>query len=171
MSSAGVSPATAALLADVDQEMAATRRLLERVPDTAFAWRPHARSATLGGLANHLALIPRWGLSILTRDAHDLAAPTPPPEPLTTMADLLGRFDRHVADIRTALVEASDAHLAAPWALRRGSHLILSVPRMGAVRSFVLHHLIHHRGQMTVYLRLRDVPLPPLYGPTADESM
>jgi uncharacterized damage-inducible protein DinB len=159
------------LLPEFDQEMAATRRLLERLPESAFGWRPHERSCDLGGLATHLAQIPHWGASILKRDAHDLAAPGPPSTPLTSVAAVLERFDRHVGEVRAALLDAAQGHLLAPWALRRGSHLILSVPRIAALRSFVLHHTIHHRGQMTVYLRQLGVPLPPLYGPTADESM
>ena len=159
------------LLPEFDQEMAATRRVLERLPEPAFAWRPHEKSYDLGGLATHLAQIPHWGSSILTHDAHDLAASGPPAAALTTVASVLERFDRHVREVRTALVEMADGQLAAPWALRRGSHLILSMPRIAALRAFVLHHTIHHRGQLTVYLRLQGVPLPPLYGPTADESM
>ena len=159
------------LLPEFDQEMAATRRLLERLPEPAFGWRPHDRSYDLGGLATHLAQIPHWGTSILKHDAHDLAAGGPASTPLASVAAVLERFDRHVAEVRTAIVEAPDGRLQAPWALRRGNHLILSAPRIAALRSFVLHHAIHHRGQMTVYLRLLGVPLPPLYGPTADESM
>jgi uncharacterized damage-inducible protein DinB len=159
------------LLPEFDQEMAATRRFLERLPESAFGWRPHDRSYDLGGLATHLAQIPRWGASILMHDAHDLASAGPASAALASVAAVLERFDRHVTEARTALVAAPDGQLLAPWALRRGSHLILSVPRIAALRSFVLHHTIHHRGQLTVYLRLLGVPLPPLYGPTADESM
>lgn len=159
------------LLPEFDQEMAATRLVLERLPEAAFGWRPHEKSYDLGGLATHLAQIPRWGSSILTRDAYDLAAPGPATTALTTVAAVLERFDRHVSDVRAALVEMGDSQLLAPWALRRGGHLILSMPRLAAIRAFVLHHMIHHRGQLTVYLRLQNVPLPPLYGPTADELM
>jgi uncharacterized damage-inducible protein DinB len=159
------------LLPEFDQEMAATRRVLERLPEPAFGWRPHPKSYDLGGLATHLAQIPHWGSSILTRDAHDLAAPGAPTAALTTVADVLERFDRHVREVRAALVEMADGQLLAPWMLRRGGHVVLSMPRIAALRAFVLHHSIHHRGQLTVYLRLQDVPLPPLYGSTADELM
>jgi uncharacterized damage-inducible protein DinB len=159
------------LLPEFDQEMAATRRVLERLPEPSFGWRPHDRSYDLGGLATHLAQIPHWGTSILRREAHDLAAPGPPPTPLTSVAAVLDQFDRHVREVRGALVEAPEGHLLAPWALTRGRQLVLSAPRIGAIRAFVLHHAIHHRGQLTVYLRMLGVPLPPLYGPTADESM
>ncbi len=97
----------------------------------------------------------------------------PPAEstPKASRAEVLETFDRHVAEVRRALVAGSDAELAAPWTLKRGAHVVLSMPRIAALRRFLLHHVIHHRGQMTVYLRLRDVPVPPLYGPTADERM
>jgi uncharacterized damage-inducible protein DinB len=159
------------LLPEFDQEMAATRRVLERLPEPSFGWRPHDRSYDLGGLATHLAQIPHWGASILKHEAHDLPTAGPASTALTSVTAVLDRFDRHVTEVRTALVAAPDGLLLAPWALRRGRHLILSAPRIAALRSFVLHHTIHHRGQMTVYLRVLGVPLPPLYGPTADESM
>jgi uncharacterized damage-inducible protein DinB len=160
-----------ALLPEFDQEMAATRRVLERAPEAAFGWRPNPQSYDLGALATHLAQIPRWGMSILKHDAHDLAEGTATLTPRTTVADVLELFDGHVKDVRASLVELPDGHLQAPWALKRGSLLIVSMPRIVAIRSFVLHHTIHHRGQLTVYLKLHDIPLPPLYGPTADELM
>jgi len=161
-----------ALLPEFDHEMAVTRRLLERLPESAFGWKPHEKSFSLGGLSTHLAQIPHWGTSILDRDFHDLqqnrghrAAEQ------TSVAGVLETFDRHVAEVRRSLLERSDAELMAPWALRRGEHLVMSLPRIAALRSFLLHHLIHHRGQLTVYLRMQGVTLPPLYGPTADEEM
>jgi len=145
--------------------------VLARAPEAAFAWRPHPKSDDLGTLATHLAQIPRWGTSILKHDRHDLAAAPSRRDSLPTVAAILERFDGHVRDVRAALVEMSDGELQAPWTLSRGAHLIMSLPRIAALRAFVVHHSIHHRGQLTVYLRLQDVPLPPLYGPTADESM
>jgi uncharacterized damage-inducible protein DinB len=159
------------LLPEFDQEMAATRQVLARVPEASFAWRPHERSHAMGGLATHLAQIPYWGCSILTRDGYDLATAGTAVEALPTLAAVLERFDRHVGEVRRALVEMGDAQLQTTWSLRRGTHLILSMPRIAALRRFVLHHTIHHRGQLTVYLRLQGVALPPLYGPSADESM
>ena len=159
------------LLPEFDQEMAATRLVLARVPEASFAWKPHERSHALGGLAAHLAQIPNWGCGILTRDGHDLETADAPVTPVLTVAAVLERFDQHVSDVRRALVEMADGQLQTPWALRRGGHLILSMPRIAAIRRFVLHHTIHHRGQLTMYLRLQGVPLPPLYGPSADESV
>ena len=159
------------LLPEFDQEMAATRVVLARLPESSFAWKPHDRSYALGGLATHLAQIPHWGCAILTRDGHDLSAARPSADMLPTVAAVLERFDQHVTEVRRAMLEMIDADLQTPWALRRGDHLILSMPRIAALRRFVLHHMVHHRGQLTVYLRLQGVPLPPLYGPSADETM
>lgn len=164
-------PVRDSLLPEFDQEMAATRQVLERLPEAAFTWRPHPKSYDLGGLATHLAQIPHWGSSILKRDTHDLAETGTRATALTTVAAVLERFDSHVKEVRAALVEMADGQLLATWSLRRGSHLVLSMPRIAALRAFVVHHSIHHRGQLTVYLRLQDVPIPPLYGPTADELM
>lgn len=162
------------LLPEFDHEMAVTRRVLERLPESGWAWKPHEKSFDLGGLASHVARIPRWGRTILDADSYDLehdgtsangsAAPS-------TLQNVLETFDRHVGDLRKQLLNRTDAELMAPWALKRGTHLVMSMPRLTALRSFVLHHLIHHRGQLTVYLRLQDVPIPPLYGSTADERM
>ncbi|HEX5070758.1 MAG TPA: DinB family protein [Vicinamibacterales bacterium] len=163
------------LLPEFDQEMAATRLVLERVPDAAFGWKPRADGYDLGGLAGHLAEIPRWGRAILERDTYDLAAPpeteSAPPAALTSAAAVLDRFDARVREIRSALTEALDGQLMSPWTLKRGSQVILSMPRIAALRAFVVHHSIHHRGQLTVYLRMQDVALPALYGFTADELM
>ena len=160
-----------ALLAEFDHEMAMTRHLLERVPDAQLDWRPHQKSYALGGLATHLAQLPHWGTAILRHDFHDLAEAGPPRPAQGSTREVLETFDRHVAEVRRALLESSDAELMAPWSLKRGHQLILSIPRLAALRRFLLHHVIHHRGQLTVYLRLQEVPLPPLYGPTADEGL
>ncbi len=158
------------LLPEFDQEMAATRQVLERLPEAAFGWRPHSSGYDLGGLAAHLAQIPEWGSSILARDDHDLALPRESVAPLGTVAAVLDQFDAHVRDVRAALVEMADGQLLATWSLRRGAHLVMSMPRIAALRAFVLHHSIHHRGQLTVYLTLQDVPLPPLYGATGPDQ-
>jgi uncharacterized damage-inducible protein DinB len=158
------------LLPEFDHEMAVTRRVLERVPDHALAWTPHEKSFTLAGLATHIAQIPYWGEAILDREFYDVAQGGRRAE-LATGAAVLETFDRHVTGVRRRLLERSDAELLAPWVLRRGAQVLMSMPRISALRSFLLHHLIHHRGQLTVYLRLQNVPLPPLYGSTADEQM
>lgn len=160
------------VLSEFDDEIAITRRVLSRLPDAAFAWKPHERSMSLGGLATHLARIPHWGTSILEHDGYDLAqagTSSVPDEP--SRAAVLEMFDRHATEVRRALVGRTAAELAAPWSLRSGGKLIMSLPRATALRRFLLNHLVHHRGQLTVYLRMHNVPLPPLYGPTADEGM
>ena len=157
------------LLADYDHEMGTTRRLLERLPDDKLAWKPHEKSMSLGGLATHLASIPQWGGAILNNAAFDLADAPPPVAERTSRADILAAFEAARAQTR-AWMDKTDAEYASTWTLRRGGQEIFTVPRVAAFRSFVLHHIIHHRGQLSVYLRLNEVPVPAIYGPTADEG-
>lgn len=160
------------VLAELDAEMAATRRLLDRLPEAAFGWKPHEKSMSLGGLATHLAELPHWGRAILERDGYDLVRDSAGHAvEKTTRAEVIEVFDRHAADVRRTLVALTDAQLAAPWSLTRNGDTIMSLPRLSALRRFLVNHLVHHRGQLTVYLRMQNVPLPPLYGPTADERM
>ena len=161
-----------ALLPEYDHELATTRRVLERVPEADFAWAPHSRSMTLGQLAGHVANIPFWCSATLDAPFYDLRtnAPEAKLDAPPSRDVLLKEFDRKVAAARASLAKVTDAEMMAPWSLKDGDHEIFTMPRVTAVRSFVMNHLIHHRGQLTVYLRLRDVPLPPIYGPTADEQ-
>lgn len=160
------------VLSEFDDEVALTRRLLDRLPDAEFSWKPHERSMSLGGLATHLAQIPHWGTSILQHDGYDLeGGGAPPALEQRSRAEVLETFDRHSAEVRRTLVDRTDAELAAPWMLKSEGHLVMSLPRVSALRRFLLNHLVHHRGQLTVYLRLHNVPLPPIYGPSADEGM
>lgn len=159
------------LLAEFDHEMAVTRRLIERCP-AGFTWTPHAKSFSLGDLATHLARVPHWGEWILTNDAYDLLLDHAPPAPsASVLPEVLEVFDRNVSAVRTALVASSDAELAAPWSLRRNGTTLMTLPRLSAFKTYVVNHAIHHRGQLSVYLRLLDVPLPAIYGPTADEPL
>ena len=161
-----------ALLPEFNHEMGTTRRILERVPEASFAWKPHQRSMSLGELAGHIANIPYWCSATLNAATLDLetlgdaARPTPP----ESRADLLDGFDRRVKAARARLAEATDPELLAPWTLKKGAQEFFTMPRIAAIRSFVMNHSIHHRGQLSVYLRLNDVPVPPIYGPTADEQ-
>jgi uncharacterized damage-inducible protein DinB len=157
------------LLAEFDHEMASTRRLLERVPDDRLAWKPHAKSMSLGGLATHLSSLPHWGGTILNDASFDLAAAPPPPPDKTSRAEILSAFDAAAKETR-ALLDRTDAELVAPWALKRGGYEMFTMPRAAAFRTFVLYHTVHHRGQLSVYLRLNDVPVPSIYGPSADEG-
>lgn len=164
-----------ALLPEFDHEMGTTRRLLERLPEDKLAWQPHPKSWTLGQLASHLVQIPLWSHTILNDVSFDLATPGETPEAqakraVTSRQRGLQLLDENVARTRANLALKSDAELMAVWSLTRGGQEIMTVPRIAAFRSFVMNHLIHHRGQFSVYLRMNDVPLPPIYGPTADEA-
>jgi uncharacterized damage-inducible protein DinB len=157
------------LLAEFDHEMGTTRRLLERVPDAQLGWKPHEKSMTLGGLATHLSNLPNWGTTILNDPSYDLAAGPPNLTQAATRADVLSHFDAAVSQTRAAL-DKTDAELGAQWKLTRGDQEMFSLPRTVAFRTFVLYHIVHHRGQLSVYLRLNNVPVPSIYGPTADEG-
>lgn len=157
------------LLAEFDHEMGTTRRLLDRIPDEKFGWKPHDKSMSLGGLATHLSNLPNWGTTILNDSSYDLASGPPNLTQAVSRADVLSHFDAAAARTRAAL-EKTDAELAAQWKLKRGDQELFSLPRAVAFRTFVLYHVVHHRGQLSVYLRLNDIPVPAIYGPTADEG-
>jgi uncharacterized damage-inducible protein DinB len=157
------------LVPEFDHEMTTTRKLLERVPEDKFDWKPHAKSFSLGALAAHLANLPMWGADTLEKSDIDIGG-SPPPQSPPSKTDMLATFDRNVAAARTALTGKSDAELMAMWSLKRGGHTIFSMPKTVVWRSFVVNHLVHHRGQLSVYLRLLDVPVPSMYGPSADEA-
>ena len=156
---------------ELDQEMAGTRKTLERVPEDRLGWRPHAKSMTLGALASHLANL-RAGSPHDPEDSLDLAPvggePLREPEKTSRRA-LLDHFDRQISEGRVLLAAASDESLLAPWTLLEGGKAYFTLPRVAVLRSFVMNHNVHHRAQLGVYLRLLDVPVPGLYGPSADE--
>jgi uncharacterized damage-inducible protein DinB len=156
------------LIPEFDHEMATTRKVLERVPEDRFDWRPHQKSFSLGVLAKHVATLPTWGTETLTRSEIDLVGNSPPAS-AASKSELLGAFDKNVAEVRAALAGKSDAELMAMWSLKRNGKTVFSMPKTTVLRSFVLNHLIHHRAQLTVYLRLLDIPVPSIYGPSADE--
>lgn len=157
-----------ALLPEFDHEMTTTRKVLERVPEDKFDWKPHTKSFSLGALAAHVAALPTWGAETLNKSEIDVAGGQPPAAPPSKTA-LMAAFDANVAATRAALAGKTDAELVAMWTLKRGGKTLFSMPKTAVLRSFVLSHLIHHRGQLSVYLRLLDVPVPSIYGPSADE--
>jgi uncharacterized damage-inducible protein DinB len=154
------------LLPEFDQEMAATRRLLERVPGDRGEWKPHPKSFALGHLAQLVSWMPGWIATTLREKDLDLAIA--PKYSFETTETLLKGFDRNVRDGRAAIAASKDAEYLVPWSLKHGHRILFTSPRGTVVRSHI-SHLSHHRGQLTVYLRLLDVPIPPIYGPTADE--
>ncbi len=155
---------------ELDREASSTRKMLERVPEGKNEWAPHAKSMTLGRLATHVATLPRWA-GFLVEDAFDLvlnsvATPTPPP----TTAGLVALFDKTIADAKSVLAGFDDGRAMGMWTLSMKGKTIFSMPRLAVVRMMILNHSVHHRGQLSVYLRLLDVPVPGMYGPSADEN-
>jgi uncharacterized damage-inducible protein DinB len=162
-----------ALLPEYDQEMASARKTLERVPDDKLGWKPHPKSGTMGWLASHVAHIPGWTVITISQDALDMApggVQMPPPPEAKSRKELLELFDKNVAEGRKALASASDAHLQKMWSLLNNGQTIVAMPRSACLRTWVMNHLVHHRAQLGVYLRLNNLPVPSIYGPSADEG-
>jgi uncharacterized damage-inducible protein DinB len=157
------------ILPEFDHEMANTRTSLERIPDDKLSFKPHVKSMSMGGLATHMATINHWAEAIFGLESFDASTAPPNPE-LKSQAEVLAAFDRNTAIARKALASATDADLMKPWSLTFKGKNILTLPRIAVVRSFLLNHQIHHRAQLGVYLRLNDIPVPSIYGPSADEG-
>jgi uncharacterized damage-inducible protein DinB len=161
------------LLPEFDQEMANTRRMLERVPEGKNDWRPHKKSMPLGRIATHLAELPDWVVKAITLDELDIAPPGGEPFTptiLSTPEEMVALLDKTAADAREHIAKTDDASMMKGWTLKAGGQEAFTMPKIAVIRSFVLNHVIHHRGQLSVYLRLLGQPLPPIYGPSADES-
>ena len=158
--------------AELDREAEGTRRVLARVPEGRDDWKPHPKSMPLGTLANLVASMPSWITTMIEQDELDLNPPDgkkyEAPN-LRTQKELIKAHDEHVAKARAALAKASEEHMMKIWSLKSGGHPVDVKPRYIMIRDGVLNHLAHHRGQLTVYLRLNDAKVPPVYGPTADE--
>ena len=160
------------MLPEFDHEMANTRKTLERVPDDKLDWKPHEKSFAMGALASHLANLPGWTTVTIDMDEFDMAPegkPVKTPE-CRSRQEVLEAFDNNVSKARAALAGISDEKIFQPWTLLAGGNKVLSMPRVAVLRSFVMNHIIHHRAQLGVYLRLNDIPVPSLYGPSADEE-
>jgi uncharacterized damage-inducible protein DinB len=158
-----------ALLPEFDHEMQVTRKVLERVPEGRFGWKPHDRSMSMGRLATHIAQIPGWVDQTLVKDGLDMDGDFKAVD-FATRDEVLAAFDKVVAAARPLLDEATDAQFMAPWTLKFKGEEVFTLPKVAVVRAWVLNHTVHHRGQMSVYLRLNEVPVPSIYGPSADEA-
>ncbi len=161
------------LLMELDHELAQTRKTLERVPDALFSWKPHEKSFSMGDLSAHIDSILEWGLDVLNNDSFDVK-----PEDMAahkekapkTQAALLASFDAHKERLKAALGKTDDESFMKPWTLSVSGKNVFTMPRIAAMRGMVMNHLYHHRGQLTVYFRLNGIPVPALYGPSADEA-
>lgn len=162
------------LLPEFDQEMASTRKLLERLPETISTWRPHEKSMPLDRLTCHVAELPGWVAETINRDSLDI---TPQPDfnaevfLCHSRKDALEKFDQSVEKARAAIAGASDSHLMQNWSLVRNGQTLFTLPRAAVLRRMVMNHLIHHRAQLGVYLRLNGIAIPGMYGPSADEPI
>jgi uncharacterized damage-inducible protein DinB len=162
-----------ALLPEFDMEMAKTRTTIERVPEDQYGFRPHLKSFTAGALLTHLATIPHWGAVTLENDSFDVSPdgnPHPQQPPAASRAEALQMFDANAAAMRAALAGADNEQLMKPWSLLNNGQTVFTMPRTAVLRGMIFNHLVHHRGQLTVYLRLMGAPVPALYGPSADEG-
>jgi uncharacterized damage-inducible protein DinB len=160
------------LLPEFDQEMASTRKVLERIPDEKLDWQPHPKSHTIGWNANHVADILNWLVMVLSTPSMDVAPVGGEPYAIPKLGsrrEILELFDRNVEAARKAISEAKDVDMGSPWLLSRAGHPIFTRPRSAVVRGMILNHLIHHRAHLIVYLRLNDIPVPGMYGPSGDE--
>jgi uncharacterized damage-inducible protein DinB len=161
------------MLSEFDQEMQSTRKTLERCPDEKWNWKPHEKSGTVGWLASHIATMPSWLAITIKTEELDYApvdGPSYQPPKIDNRKELLAEFDKSVAEARAALASVSDAEMMKAWKLLAGGKEIFTMPRVACIRGMVMNHIIHHRAQLTVYYRLLGIPVPGLYGPSADEG-
>ena len=158
------------MIGEFSHEAVTTRKVLERVPEDKFDWKPHEKSMSLGQLAAHVAEIPEWTPAIVDQDLFDMDASDYKPKVFTSREDLLEYFDKNVELFKDRMAGQTDEHLFGTWKMKHGGEITLEMPRVACLRGFILSHQIHHRGQLTVYLRENDVPIPSIYGPSADES-
>ena len=159
------------ILPEFDHETTTTRKLLERIPGDRADWKPHPKSMTVSDLGVHLSNLLMWARMTMQEAELDLNPPagTPVPSPrFESVEKLLETYDANRSAAREALAAVSDAELAQPWSLKNGGQTVFTMPRVNVLRFFVMNHLVHHRGQLSVYLRMLEIPLPSIYGPTAD---
>lgn len=159
-----------ALHAEMEQEAATTRKVLERIPADIFGWKPHEKSMGMGQLASHIAEMFSWTGPTLNQPELDFSKFDYKPFEPTTSEDLLEYFDKNILEALDMLKNTSDETFFEPWTMRNGEQIYFTMPKAVTMRSFVMNHIVHHRGQLSVYLRLNDIPVPAIYGPSADEG-
>jgi len=157
------------LLKELEYEAVNTKKMLEKVPFEKFSWKPHEKSMNLGRLAVHVAELPNWTVLIVKEHELNLGTAAYKPAVVTSNAELLQVFEKNLTDAKQALESATEESLDEMWALKNHDHVIFTLPRKAVLRSMVLNHIVHHRAQLSVYLRLLDIPIPGMYGPSADE--
>ena len=157
------------LLPEFDEEMANTRKMIEKVPDAQFEYQPHPKSMTLGRLASHVVELVAWGGNTLQTEVFEIEPGRGASSPMKTRQELLDTFDKDVKETRALIAKASDEELQKIWTLKFGDKTVFAMPRIAVLRGAVMNHIIHHRAQLSVYLRLVDVEIPGMYGPSADE--
>lgn len=160
----------AALIAELENEGATTRKILERVPAEKFDWKPHEKSMTFSRLATHVAEMHGWTKPTVESPELDFAKMDYKPFEPTTTAELVEHFEKNYNEAIEVLKGASDEIWNEPWSLRNGEQIYFTMPKIAVMRSMVLNHIVHHRAQLSVYLRLNDIPVPSMYGPSADEG-
>lgn len=158
------------IITELEMESATTRKMLERVPEEKFGFKPHEKSMSLGALASHLAENPMWVGSTMDVDELDMDTADYKPYMASSTAELLAAFDKNLAEALSKMAGQTDEHLMAMWRMKVGGEIAFEMPRLAVLKCMILNHSIHHRGQLSVYLRLNDIPVPSVYGPTADEA-
>ncbi len=164
---------SASMLPELEMELATTRKCLERLPTDKFGWKPHEKSMTMAGLATHIANMLGWGADTCKSDSFDVAPVGGEPykeDPAASTEDLLAKFDKNAAAFKAALATTTDEQMMVTWSLLSGGNVLFAMPRVACLRGMILNHIVHHRGQLTVYLRLNDIAVPSIYGPSADEQ-
>lgn len=162
-------PMIDAILGELEQEDVKTRKVLERIPTERFGWKPHERSMSMGQLASHVVETLGWGAVTLTEDGYDMPAEFSPWQ-ASSSEELLKQFESNLSSVKQAMQSYPDSRLSESWTLSGNGQVFFSLPRAAVLRSMILNHQIHHRGQLSVYLRLNDIPVPAIYGPSADEQ-
>ena len=161
-------PAIDPILMEIEQESKVTQRVLDRIPEGKLTWKPHPRASSLGQLAMHIAVGQGRLAAILSKDTHEIGEISQPQPASRT--EIMDAFSQNTAAALEILKKLSDSQLMAMWTLTKGGKVVLSAPRVGVIRSILMNHFYHHRGQLSVYLRMLDIPVPSIYGPSADEN-